>query len=93
MTFSFKIKKINLADLAAPIQKVYNAYNKNFKNIYFYIYFTEKIKIFTKNSDISLRKTKVKKYAKYIKNMPIYIQNNFLNILSLKNKNNLKILF
>jgi len=57
MTFSFKVKKINLAELAVLIQKVYNAYNKEFKKcLFLYIFYRKKIN-FYKKTDISLRET------------------------------------
>jgi len=49
MTFSFKVKKINLAELAALIQKVYSAYNKEFKKyLLLYIFYRKSINVYKK---------------------------------------------
>jgi len=51
-------------------------------NIYFYIFFTKKV--FIKNSNISKKLYKSKKYAKYIKNIPIYMPKKYLSLKNLK---------
>jgi len=53
---------------------VYNAHNKKFKYLLIYIFYKKK---FIKNSNILKKHNKSKKYAKYIKNIPIYMQKIF----------------